>query len=326
VLYSGLVIGAFGSVLCGLTGYLDSFGLLLLARFIMALGTSVGLKIAFTIIGDVYEESKAAKVISNLVMAFALVPSFALAIGGFLTEYFNWQSCFYFTALYCLFVLLLCTRLQETGKKQEHAALQPLQILKGYLNVLKNPFFITATVLIGLGSSIILTFTVKAPFIGIELLNLSPEAFGLLSMIPPFGLILGSLAYRALSTHLKPIQMTFIGVSWVFLIAATVLALFSFGIINVWTLFIPMPFMIMGTVLSYTHSSALVMGTAVNKSNTSAMMNFMNVASTVVWLFALGAIYPQNILIMPIFFFVMGILMILLAVQLFFYLKKYKRL
>ena len=73
----------------------------------MALGSSVGLKITFTMIGDAYNQVKATKTISYIALAFAISPGISIAIGGILTRQFGWESCFYFLAAYSLFILLL---------------------------------------------------------------------------------------------------------------------------------------------------------------------------------------------------------------------------
>src|ERR1700722_17132527 len=49
-LRAGLIIAAFGALLCVLAGEIKSFPLLISARFIQALGAAAGLKIIFTMI------------------------------------------------------------------------------------------------------------------------------------------------------------------------------------------------------------------------------------------------------------------------------------
>ncbi|HVW98873.1 MAG TPA: MFS transporter, partial [Candidatus Babeliaceae bacterium] len=90
----GIILGILGSVLCGLSSVFQSFEFLVFARFLQALGASAGLKITYTMIADVYDQSKATQVISRIIMTFSLVPGIAIAIGGLLTEFIQWESCF----------------------------------------------------------------------------------------------------------------------------------------------------------------------------------------------------------------------------------------
>lgn len=113
-LYAGAWIALFGACLAIMATALSCFWMLILGRFITAFGCSAGLKIAFTIIGDLYEKKEATKKTSAIILAFAIAPNLAIAIGGFLTQFFGWKSCFYFMSLYCCLILFLATRLPET--------------------------------------------------------------------------------------------------------------------------------------------------------------------------------------------------------------------
>lgn len=120
LLYSGLVLAAVASIVCVFAGYMHFFWLLIAARFFMALGASAGLKIVYTMVGDTEQEmGKSATIFTYIILAYAIAPGVATSIGGFLMQYFNWQSCFYFLAAYSLFLLLFSTRLPETSTKRE---------------------------------------------------------------------------------------------------------------------------------------------------------------------------------------------------------------
>jgi MFS family permease len=73
-LYIGLSISVFGALLCAVAGLLAQFWLLILARIITALGASVGLMMALTIISDYYQPEAARKKFSFIIMAFAIAP------------------------------------------------------------------------------------------------------------------------------------------------------------------------------------------------------------------------------------------------------------
>src|SRR5579872_5320134 len=92
----GIIIAIFGSLLCVLSKTTHSFALLIFGRFVQALGACVGLKISFTMIADCFEQKEATRKVSQLIFAFAIMPGVAMAIGGWLTQMFDWQSCFYF--------------------------------------------------------------------------------------------------------------------------------------------------------------------------------------------------------------------------------------
>jgi MFS family permease len=72
---------------------------------------------SYTMVSDTLEQADATRMISRFTLAFAVVPGFGIAIGGLLTAWFNWESCFYFLALFGAFVLYLSTKLPETANR-----------------------------------------------------------------------------------------------------------------------------------------------------------------------------------------------------------------
>jgi DHA1 family bicyclomycin/chloramphenicol resistance-like MFS transporter len=128
IIYLGALLAIFGALTIALT---KIFSLILLGRLLMGLGSGVGLKMSYTIIGDVYEHKAATKVISILMYAFAIVPAVGMTLGGFLTETFGWQSCYFFLAAYSFFILALSSFLPETSGVLDPHALNISNIYQG---------------------------------------------------------------------------------------------------------------------------------------------------------------------------------------------------
>ena len=110
----GVVIALIGTVMAF---FAQSFWVLLLARFIQAIGSSVGLKVGFTMIGDMHAGESAAKALATLSLAFGFMPGLATAIGGFVTVMAGWRGCFLVLVLYTVVLWLLCQVLPETAKE-----------------------------------------------------------------------------------------------------------------------------------------------------------------------------------------------------------------
>ncbi len=94
--YVGIGVATLGSIFSILSSPTHSFELLLFGRLCEALGSSVGLVISFTIISDFYYPDQSRRIMSYMMMAFAIVPGVAVFLGGFIAQYLNWESCFYF--------------------------------------------------------------------------------------------------------------------------------------------------------------------------------------------------------------------------------------
>ncbi len=304
--YIGLTLAMLGSLLIALS---HDYQLFLLGRFLTALGSSVGMKIAFTMIGDVYDGPAATKKISYMMLSFAIGPGAAIAIGGFLTTHFGWNSCFYFLIGYSLFMVFMTSLLPETIKERDMEALNFAKIKIGYLAKFKNKKLVTAALLMGGATSFVYLFASEAPFIAINQIGLSEESYGYLNFIPPIGMIAGTFLTNGLARR-ETLSVLLIGITISLGAAALMLALFLLGYLNRWTLFIPMPFLYIGLSLIYSNASATALSVAKNKSNASAVMNSISVATCVVILFAVQALNLRAAFVLPLGFLMVCLLML----------------
>lgn len=312
-LYLGILIAILGSLLTVLVDKFPIFQLLVVGRFLMALGSTVGLQIAFTMIGDVYQHHKATKKAAALMMIFAVGPGVATAIGGLLTKHFGWPSCFYFLMGYSIFLLFLSSILPETCKKHDPQALNLKKIKDGYLHILKNSKFTTCALLMGCGTSFVYLFSSEAPFIGINTIGLTAAQYGLLNIIPPIGVIIGSTLAHIFAGKKEVALVILLGIFSALSAAIVMLLLFLFGIVNLWSLFMPMPFVLIGQAMVTSNVSAMALGHSQNKSYASGMLNFINMATSFVFLLLAGAMDIQKTLLLPILLCVVGIFMLLLT-------------
>src|SRR3990167_8580547 len=101
-IYVGIVIATLGSIFSILSSPLNSFHLLVLGRFLEAAGSSAGLAVSVAMINDYYFEEDARRILGLLMLAFAIIPGIAIAIGGALVQFINWEACFYYLLIYGL--------------------------------------------------------------------------------------------------------------------------------------------------------------------------------------------------------------------------------
>jgi len=301
-LYVGIPLSIVGSLLCAFSAPLHSFPLLVIARFIQACGATSGLKVSFTMVADAYDQVKSTKIISYFLVAFAIMPGVATMIGGFLTQLFSWQSCFYFLALFGLFALWLSSRLPETAHTGKPTPISMRSIIEGYRLKLKNQRLILSALIMGSGTAAIYLFAAKAPFVGISLLGLSPEMFGLFNLVPPIGMILGSLISGRLAGRFPLLNILLGGIAFTFICSMVMLIPFLDGHPSVWSLFIPIGFIYIGEAVVFANVSAFGLATAKDKSNASAMLNFINILGAVLAVFLSQWIYPESATSLPLFF------------------------
>jgi len=311
-IYLGVIIALFGSSLTLLAGKNHFFGLFLTGRFLSALGSSVGMKISFTIIADAFNQAQATKKLALATLAFAIAPGLAVGSGGVLTTYYGWESCFYALIAYSCLVFVLSLFLPETAPYLDKGALNFQNIKATYKRKLQNKKLVYSALIMGCVTSIIYLFSTLAPFLGINRIGLTPEEYGFLNFIPPFGLIGGSLASHWLATRKEKLAVIQLGGLIALLAICIMFVFFTLGKINLWTLFLPIPFILVGTSLVFNNASTFAMNHMQDKSNGSAIMSFLNMALATVAVLAAQSIRSPTPLLMPTLFLFFAFLLLFL--------------
>jgi len=301
-IYLGITLAILGSFLTLFAGEQHFFYLFLVGRFLSALGSSVGMKISFTMIGDTFKQAQATKKLSLTTLAFAVAPGLAVGIGGFLTARFGWQSCFYTMIAYSFVLLILSYFLPETAPHLDKQALNFKNIQQTYQRELRNKKFLYPSLIMGFFTSIIYLFSTLAPFLAINEMGLSPEEYGFLNFIPPLGMIAGSFTAHSLAVRKKKLTVIQIGGVIAAISTLFMLGLFALGKINLWTLFLPIPFIYFGGSLVFNNASSLAMQNAHDKSNGAAIMSFINILVAASAVFVVQHIDSPTPLLMPLLF------------------------
>lgn len=307
-LYIGIGLQIFSSLLCVFAGTLHAYSLLILGRFLLALGSGVGLKMTFTLINEMYEPAIASQKLSYLMIAFAITPGLAVMAGGILTTCFGWASTFYAGAAYGVLLLLLTTKLPETGIKRDTNALKPSHMKKAYGAQFKNKTLIAGGLLMGGATCFVYIFAAVAPFIAINIFHLSSVSYGTANLLPPIGLVLGSLFSAHLAKMSQPMKIIRLGILITFISS---LSMFVFALLKMSVLliiFISMAACYFGLALVFANASIIALCYVTDKAHGSAVMSFINMSFVTLFVLASGFL-PVQILLMPSLFIIICIMM-----------------
>lgn len=309
ILYAGTLLQIASSVLCVLAGTLHIYFLLLLGRFLLAAGSGAGLKISYTMINEYEEPAAANKKITYLIFGFAILPALAVLIGGILNEHFGWTSCFYACAIYGIIVLALEIGLPETQAIPDKDALAVSHLWQGYFTQFKNIQHLLGSVIMGCGAALIYIFSAISPFVAIKLLGMKSVHYGVATLLPYLGMILGVFFSARSAKHNPPLLILQRGL-WILFAGILLLTLLiATNIPPLFALFIPIAVMFYGYSYIYANASILVMATTTDKAYGSAVMNFICLLFTLVTMIGVSYI-PMSLWLMPIAFAVLGLLMV----------------
>lgn len=302
--YIGIVVATIGSIISIASESLHSFNVLILGRLLEALGSSAGLVISFTIISDHYYPAQARRIIAYLMLAFAIVPGIATFVGGLLTHYFHWISCFYFLLIYGLFLIIPAMLLEETAQELKRDATKIKVILKNYYIALNNKLLMSTTFFFGLSGSCVYLYIASSPFIAINEMHLSPQSYGTIGLIPFAGTALGSLISAKLSHRFSAKKLILSGFISVLIAMVSMSILFYFNIINLLTLMSCGFILMFGNCVIVGNGSSIATSTSEDKANASAIMNFINVGLVVLGTFLLAVTPGDPIHKLPIGFLI----------------------
>jgi DHA1 family bicyclomycin/chloramphenicol resistance-like MFS transporter len=310
-LYTGVSLQIISCFLCAAAGLLHSFTMLIIGRFLLALGSGVGLKMTFTIVNECYEPRIASQKISYLMLAFAITPGLGVALGGFLNTEFGWMSCFYASALYGLLLLFLTHQLPETRTPLDKNALKLKHLLHAYGTQFKNKNLVSGGLIMGSATCIVYIFAAIAPFIAITTFGLSSEEYGLANLLPPIGLISGSL-FSARLVKIHPLELCMMSGIVISIIGVLIMSLLVYCEISVvFSIFMPMIVIYFGLSLVLANASTIAMAQTADKAHGSAVMSFINMGSAT--LVVIGVCFlPVHASVLPAAYLLLTIFMLLM--------------
>ncbi len=279
-LFAGILLSAVGSIGCLVATMMSHFSSFIACRFITALGSSAGLSLTFLIISDFFSERRARKVTAYTMLAFAVVPGIAIAVGGFLVRYLGWESCFYFYILYNLAACYLVYRLPDLSIKKQKLKMSAL--MKKYKQSFTNPLLMTYSTLIGITTALVYIFASTAPLIVIREMNIGADVFGVLNLIPASGYVLGNMIAARLSHYFEIKTVIRWGVSVIGLGMLALAFVVYGGHQGVFGLFLPVFVIYLGIPMFYSNAAVIATYRSSDKANASSVMSFMNIGLALV--------------------------------------------
>lgn len=243
VLAGGIIIFTLASLGCMLA---ESIGMLVLFRFLQALGACAGPVISRAMVRDIVGASGAARVFSYLSAAVALAPAIAPIVGGFLADEFGWRACFAALTLYGLLGLAaMFFVLKETNTERDLTAANPLAWFRIYGSLVKHRGYFGYVLAATFGYSGIFCFISGSSFVFIDVLGVPPKYFGFCFGVFVIGYIIGATTGGRLAKRVAPAQMVGIGSLIALLSAVALVAINVVMPASIWSVLGPLlPYMI----------------------------------------------------------------------------------
>lgn len=182
---------AIASTVCALA---PSIEWLWLGRGLQGLCGGAGMVVGRAVIRDLHAGAQAQRMMSRVMLIFALAPAIAPLVGAGLLALAGWRAIFVFLALFGLGLWLLCWRhLPETLPAEARQALHPVGLARAYRAVLTHPAFLLLSACVALNFSGFFLYVLSAPVFIMTHLGKGPADFGWLFVPAVTGMMMGSM-------------------------------------------------------------------------------------------------------------------------------------
>ncbi|HSY18103.1 MAG TPA: multidrug effflux MFS transporter [Candidatus Acidoferrales bacterium] len=174
-LYAGLTLFIAASMACLCA---RSVEWLVALRFVQALGGCAAQVAAMAMVRDFFPARETAKIISLLILVISASPLLAPSVGVFVAVNWGWQWVFIVLSVFVVVMLAVSAWVLPEGHEPDKGvSMRPLPILRNYLEVLKEPQFITYSLAGAFAFSGLLVYVASSPIVFMEVFHVSAKQF-----------------------------------------------------------------------------------------------------------------------------------------------------
>ncbi|MGI9203451.1 MAG: multidrug effflux MFS transporter [Woeseiaceae bacterium] len=208
VLYFGIGLFTLAGIV---TSVSDDINVILGARFVQGIGSSVGMVLARAMVRDISSGKQAARLMSFLVMVFTAAPMIAPLLGAYLVTTWGWQLPFIATTIAGALILAgIKTSLRETHRPSNKTGIwmqfrHSLKVLAAQRQSIFGIIVILTTI------SGIMTIISGSSALVIELYGYPVQHFGYIFAMTGVAILVGSLINRRFLHRFDPLQMIGLG-------------------------------------------------------------------------------------------------------------------
>ncbi len=194
VLLVGLALFTLASWGCTLAGSIDE---LIVWRTLQGAAMAAAVVCARAIVRDLYEPVEGARVMSLALTGLGLIALASPLSGGLVAQAFGWRG-----ALACVGVVAIATglwvawKLPETLPRPNPQATQPAVLWRTWRGIARHRVFVAWALLVACTYGGLFTLLAGSPFVYIDVLALSPAAYGLAMAAGSVAYIAGTLLCR----------------------------------------------------------------------------------------------------------------------------------
>jgi DHA1 family bicyclomycin/chloramphenicol resistance-like MFS transporter len=220
-LFIGMVLFVIGSAGCALS---TDIGQIVFWRVFQALGACTGPMLARAMIRDLFSRTRAAQMLSTLMIIMAIAPIAGPLLGGQMIKVTSWHSIFWLLAVFGTLMLISLFWLPETLPEEKRVKASLRSAFRNYYILLSNTQYMRFTLCLTFYYIAAYAFITGSPFVYITYFGVEPQHYGWLFAINIVGLMAVSMVNRRL-VHRYPLETLLRFAVCIAMLAALMLAL-----------------------------------------------------------------------------------------------------
>jgi MFS transporter, DHA1 family, multidrug resistance protein len=292
VLFAGLGLYLIASALCA---FAPTIALLIGGRVLQGMAACAGPVLGRAIVRDIYGPSRTAAAMAYIGAALAISPALAPIIGGYLQVWFGWRSAFVFLTVVGALIFAASWRLLAANTPRHSGTRSEIPgLLRSCALLLRDRRYVGYTLVVAFVFAGLMAFAAGGPFVFIELLNMRPDHYGMLSIFTVAGFLVGSLAAGRLAARLPADRLILLGVGVTLLGGALLAALVAFAPLSITNIVAPMTVFTAGLGVAMPAGMAGAMAPFPRMAGAaSALLGFIQMLVAAIASFAVGVL-PHN--------------------------------
>ena len=207
VLFGGAVIFAIGGVGALLSTTID---MLIGFRILQGAGAAACMTMGRVIVNDVYQGAEAARKLSIVSSAQAIVPALGFAFGGVIAEFIGWRGSIGIMVMGALLIAVVSYLFIDESRRGVPVLFRPAPLIAAYLILLKTPGVMFHGLTSGLAVGMFFAMGGAMPY-EFDRMGVGPLEYGLFFATTSVGYILGNYINRLLVERVGVVRMAFVG-------------------------------------------------------------------------------------------------------------------
>jgi DHA1 family bicyclomycin/chloramphenicol resistance-like MFS transporter len=184
---AGLLLYIVAAIGCGLA---PSIHWLIGLRFLLALGSCVGIVAARAVVRDLFPIREIPRIFSTLMLVLGVSPIIAPSVGAYVAAAYGWRGIFAVLALIAVLILTAVIRyLPESSPGDRSVSLRPARMASNYLKLFREPMFVSYGLASAAASAGLFSYISDSPFVFMKLHGFSEREFGLIFGLSACGVI-----------------------------------------------------------------------------------------------------------------------------------------